>query len=287
MLQDTFFETKSTINCRGKIINLSTPVVMGIINVGPDSFYDGGKYRTSWDIIKQAVKLLEEGAVIIDLGAASTRPGASLIDASDEKRYLMPALKTLVKELPHAVLSIDTYNADTANEALDAGAHIINDISAGTFDSRMFSVIASQQVPYVMMHIKGTPENMQKNPVYEDVVQEITAYFAEKIFRLREAGVHDIIIDPGFGFGKSLEDNFRLLNKLDYFKIFELPILAGVSRKSMINKVLGTSPQQALNGTTVLNTVALQKGANILRVHDALEAAQAIKLIRMLQSHND
>ncbi len=287
MLQDTFFETKSTINCRGKIINLSTPVVMGVINVGPDSFYDGGKYRTSWDIIKQAGKLLEEGASILDLGAASSRPGAPLMDAFDEKKYLMPAVKTLAKEFPHAVLSIDTYNAETARDAIEAGAHMINDISAGNFDSQMFALVASLQVPYVMMHIKGKPENMQQNPVYEDVVKEIAAYFAEKVYSLREAGVHDIIIDPGFGFGKSLEDNYRLLNKLDYFKIFELPILAGVSRKSMINKVLGTSPQQALSGTTVLNTVALQNGADILRVHDALEAAQAIKLIRMLQSCND
>ena len=287
MLQDTFFETKSTINCRGKIINLSAPVVMGVINVGPDSFYDGGKYRTSWDIIKQAGKLIEEGAAIIDVGAASTRPGAALVDPSAERRYVMPAIETLVKEFPDAILSIDTYNADTAREAIEAGAHIINDISAGEFDSRMFSVVAQWQVPYVIMHIKGKPANMQKNPVYTDIVKEIAGYFAEKIFRLREEGVHDIIIDPGFGFGKSLEDNYKLLNKLDYFKIFELPILVGFSRKSMINKVLGTSPQKALNGTTVLNTVALQKGAGILRVHDALEAAQAIQLIQMLHAQND
>ncbi|TVQ09769.1 MAG: dihydropteroate synthase [Bacteroidetes bacterium] len=287
MLQDTFFETKNTLNCRGKIINLSAPVVMGVINVGPDSFYDGGKYRTSWDIIKQAGKLIEEGAAIIDVGAASTRPGAALVDSSAERRYVMPAIETLVKEFPDAILSIDTYNADTANEAINAGAHIINDISAGEFDSGMFSVVAQLQVPYVIMHIKGKPANMQQNPVYTDIVKEIAGYFAEKIFRLREEGVHDIIIDPGFGFGKSLEDNYRLLNMLDYFKIFELPILVGFSRKSMINKVLGTSPEKALNGTTVLNTVALQKGAGILRVHDALEAAQAIQLIQMLHAQND
>lgn len=287
MLQDTFFETKNTLNCRGKIINLSSPVVMGVINVGPNSFYDGGKYHSSWDIIKQAGKLLDEGATILDLGAVSTRPGASLIASAEEKKFLMPALQTLVKEFPEVILSVDTYNADTAREAVECGAHMINDISAGEFDAQMFEVVARLQVPYVIMHIKGTPATMQQNPVYGDVVKEVAEYFARKVYRLRELGVHDIILDPGFGFAKSLEDNYRLLNKLDYFKIFELPLLVGVSRKSMVNKVLGTNPQKALNGTTVLNTVALQKGAGILRVHDALEAAQAIKIIRMLQMLND
>lgn len=283
ILQDTFFETKSTLNCRGKIINLSSPLVMGIINLGPDSFYDGGKHRSSWDIIKLAGRLLDEGATILDLGAASTRPGAPLISAAAERRRLMPALELLLKEFPQAILSIDTYNATVAREAIENGAHMINDISAGTFDPLMFATIAELRVPYVMMHIKGKPENMQQNPTYDDVVKEIAAYFAEKIFQLRQMGVHDIILDPGFGFGKSLEDNYRILNQLDYFKLFELPLLAGISRKSMINKVLNTQPAGALNGTTVLNTIALEKGASILRVHDAREAAEAIKLTEMLK----
>jgi dihydropteroate synthase len=287
MLQDKFFETKSTINCRGKIINLSTPLVMGVINLGPDSFYDGGRTRTSWDVLKLAGKLLGEGAAILDLGAASSRPGAHLVSASTERRRIIPAIELLVKEFPEAILSVDTYNASIAREAIEKGAHIINDISAGEFDKEMFETIAQLQVPYIMMHMKGKPENMQENPVYEDVIREITLYFARKVNQLRDFGVHDIIIDPGFGFGKSLEDNYRILNKLDYLKIFELPILVGVSRKSMINKVLGTLPDQALNGTTVLNTIALQKGANILRVHDAREAAEAVKIIELLKQTNE
>jgi dihydropteroate synthase len=282
MLQDTFFETKTTINCRGKIINLSVPLVMGVINVGPNSFYDGGKYRTRWEILKRADTLLNEGASIIDIGAATTRPGALLTTIASERKRLMPALDVLLKEFPDAIISVDTYHSSIAEEAIEKGAHIINDISAGAFDSNMFATVARLQVPYIIMHIQGTPENMQNNPQYDDIVKDITRYFADKIFHLRQLGLHDIIIDPGFGFGKSLEDNYELLNKLDYFKIFELPILVGLSRKSMINKVLGTTPDQALNGTTALNTVALEKGASILRVHDAREAAQAIQLIEML-----
>jgi dihydropteroate synthase len=287
MLQDTFFETKNTINCRGKIMNLSAPLVMGIVNLGPDSFYDGGKYVTRWDVMKRVEKLLTEGAAIIDLGAATTRPGAQLIDADTERKRLMPALDLIIKEFPEAIISIDTYNSPVAREAIEKGAHIINDISAGAFDPLMFPTIAHMQVPYIIMHIKGTPETMQVNPQYKDLIREITFYFAEKVGQLRKLGVHDIIIDPGFGFGKSLEDNYRLLNKLDYFKIFELPILAGFSRKSMINKVIKTNPAAALNGTTVLNTIALQKGASILRVHDAREAMEAIRMVETMKMYND
>ena len=283
MLKDTFFETKNTLNCRGKIINLSQPVVMGIVNIGPDSFYDGGKYRTTLEVIDRADRLLSQGATILDLGAASSRPGAALIDPASETKRLMPALEALLSKFPQAIFSIDTYNAGVARKAIEAGAHMINDISAGSIDKDMFQTVASLQVPYVMMHMKGTPANMQDNPVYADPVKEISFFFAQKTEQLRQLGVHDIIIDPGFGFGKSLEDNFRLLNGLEYFRIFELPILVGFSRKSMINKVLGTQPQDALNGTTVLNTIALQKGAHILRVHDAREAMEAIKLVGKLQ----
>jgi dihydropteroate synthase len=283
MLKDTFFKTKSTLNCKGKIINLSTPIVMGVINFGPDSFYDGGKYRNKLDYIDRADELLGQGATILDLGAASSRPGASLIDPKLEKRRLLPALEIILKKFPDAIISIDTYNASVAEEAIEAGAHIINDISAGSIDEKMFEAVARLQVPYIMMHMKGAPENMQVNPVYEDPVREIIFYFAQKTDKLRQLGVHDIILDPGFGFGKNLEDNYRLLNGLDYFRIFELPLLVGFSRKSMINKVLGTSPDEALNGTTVLNTIALQKGAKILRVHDALEALEAIKIVEKLR----
>ena len=283
MLKDTFFKIKSTLNCKGKIINLSTPIVMGVINIGPDSFYDGGKYRNKLDYIDRADELLHQGASILDLGAVSSRPGASLIDAKLEKRRLLPALETILKKFPDAIISIDTYNASVAEEAIEAGAQIINDISAGSIDEKMFETVARLQVPFIMMHMKGTPENMQENPVYQDPVKEIVFYFAQKTDKLRQLGVHDIILDPGFGFGKSLEDNYRLLNGLDYFRIFELPIMVGFSRKSMINKVLGTKPEEALNGTTVLNTIALQKGAKILRVHDAREATEAIKIVEKLR----
>ncbi len=282
MLKDTFFQSKNTLNCKGKIINLSSPVVMGIMNLGPDSFYDGGKYQTKLDVIKKADQLLSEGASIIDMGAASTRPGAHIIDERTERRRLMPALDIVLENFPHAVISIDTYNAGIAKEAIEKGAHIINDISAGEIDDKMYDTIASLQVPYIIMHMKGTPETMQDNPVYDDPVKEIAYYFSKKVDQLRQRGVHDIVIDPGFGFGKNLDDNYRILNQLDYFKILEQPLLVGVSRKSMINKVLKTSPAEALNGTTVLNTVALQKGASILRVHDVKQAVETIKITRKL-----
>ncbi len=283
MLKDTFFKTKTTLNCKGKIINLSTPIVMGVINIGPDSFYDGGRYRNKLDYIGRADELLSQGAAILDLGAASSRPGASLIDPNLEKRRLLPALETILNKFPEAIISIDTYNATVAEEAIKAGAHIINDISAGSIDEKMFETVARLQVPYIMMHMQGTPENMQDNPVYQDPVKDIVFYFAQKTDKLKQLGVHDIILDPGFGFGKSLEDNYMLLNGLDYFRIFDLPLMVGFSRKSMINKVLGTTPDEALNGTTVLNTIALQKGVKILRVHDAREAMQAIKISEKLR----
>ncbi len=259
---------------------------MGIINLGPDSFYDGGKYRNKLEIIDRADRLLNEGAAILDLGAASSRPGSALVDEKTELQTLMPALEVVLQKFPQAVISIDTYNAGVAAAAIKAGAHIINDISAGEVDPRMFETIARLQVPYIMMHMKGTPASMQQNPVYEDIVKEIAFYFAQKVDALRQLGVHDIILDPGFGFGKTLEDNYMLLNQLNYFRIFELPLLVGVSRKSMINKVLGTRPQDALNGTTVINTLALQKGVNILRVHDAAQAMEAIRLVEKLVQNN-
>ncbi len=257
---------------------------MGVMNITPDSFYDGGICHSPWEAVKVAEALLAGGAGILDLGAASSRPGAPVIDPSEEQARLMPVLKAVASHFPEATLSVDTYHSSTARMAVEAGAAIINDISAGSIDPLMFETIADLQVPYVLMHMQGRPETMQKNPQYDDVVKEVSSFFARKIHALRQVGVHDIIIDPGFGFGKSLEDNYRLLAQLDYFKLFDLPLLVGFSRKSMINKVLNTVPAQALNGTTVLNTLALTKGAGILRVHDPREALEAIKIIQCYQA---
>ncbi len=280
MAKDNYFNTKLTINCLGKVINLSSPVVMGIINLSPDSFFDGGKYKSNWDVIKQAEKLLYEGATFIDLGAVSTRPGAKIISPGEEQKRLLPALEAILKYFPSALISVDTYNSSTASTAIEYGAHMINDISAGNFDPNMFKTIANLNVPYIIMHIKGTPETMQKNPVYDGLLEEVITYFSEKIEKLHQHGVIDIIIDPGFGFGKNLDHNYELLSKLEYLKILELPIMAGVSRKSMINKVLDIKPDEALNGTTVINTIALTKGVDILRVHDVKQAMEAISLVK-------
>ncbi|MEE4176593.1 MAG: dihydropteroate synthase [Bacteroides sp.] len=287
MAKDTFFCPKKTLNLRGKIINLSSPLVMGIVNITPDSFYDGGKYSTTWDVVKHAERLLDEGAHILDLGAASSRPGSGLIDPGEEQERLLPVIKAILRRFPDTLLSVDTYNSETALLAVEAGAHMINDISAGNIDPAMFDTIARLQVPYVMMHMQGTPATMQQKPVYKDLIKEISLFFAERIQRLNALGVNDIIIDPGFGFGKTVEHNYQLLNQLDFFRVFELPLLVGVSRKSMITRVLGNSPAEALNGTTAINTLALLKGANILRVHDVREAVEAIKIIEMLKSQNE
>lgn len=281
MLKNTFFQSKRTFNCRGKIINLSRPVVMGILNLSPDSFYDGGNNMTTFDIIKNTDKMLTQGAAIIDIGAASTRPGAMLIDPEKELKRLIPAIELIVKNFKEVIISIDTYNAKTAKEAINSGAHIINDISAGSIDPLMFETIADLNVPYIIMHMKGVPQNMQENPTYIDPIKEIAYFFSQKIEQLRQLGVHDIIIDPGFGFGKSVNDNYKILHNLEYLKIIEMPVMVGLSRKSMISKVLGVTPHDALNGTTALNTIALQKGADILRVHDVKEAVEAIKLVEM------
>lgn len=279
MAKDTLFCVKKSINCGGKIINLSTPVVMGVINITPDSFYDGGRYRNPLDAIKQAERMLHEGATILDMGAASSRPGAALIEPGLEQERLLPALKAVKKQFPEAIISIDTYHSSTARIAIETGAHIINDISAGRVDPDMFATVAQLQVPYIIMHMQGLPSNMQDNPRYTNLLKEVAMFFAEKTTRLKQLGVHDIIIDPGFGFGKSLEHNYKLLANLDFFAITGLPVLTGLSRKSMINKVLGISPAEALNGTSVLNTLALERGADILRVHDVKAAVEAIKII--------
>lgn len=255
------------------------------MNITPDSFYDGGRYKRPFDAIKLAEKMLREGACILDMGAASSRPGAALIDPISEQERLLPALKAVLKQFPEAIISIDTYHSSSARKAVDNGAHMINDISAGNIDQNMFKTIAELGVPYVMMHMQGTPANMQENPQYSDVVKEVAAFFSEKISKLKNLGVHDIIIDPGFGFGKSLQHNYELLEKLDFFSIAGLPLLVGLSRKSMINKVIGTQASEALNGTTVLNTIALEKGADILRVHDVKEAVEAIKIVQFYKQN--
>ncbi len=287
MAKDTFFCPKKTLNFRGKIKNLSVPLVMGVMNLTPDSFYDGGRYRNPMDAIRRAEQVLSEGADIIDMGAASTRPGAGMIDPAEEQQRLLPALKAVRKQFPEAIISIDTYHASTARTALDLGAHMINDVSSGRFDASMFATIAAYRVPYVIMHMPGTPENMQLNPRYKNLIRDIANYFSERVMLLNQMGISDLIIDPGFGFGKTIEDNYRLMAGLDYFSIFGLPVMVGISRKSMINKLLKTDPADALNGSTVLNTIALEKGAQILRVHDVKEAVETIKIIGYLKSNTE
>lgn len=281
--KNTIFSSNQTINCRGKLINFNNALVMGILNITDDSFFDGGNYIAEAQWMAHASKMLLDGADIIDIGAASTRPGAKLVTADEEANILLPVIRSIRREYPEILLSVDTYHATVAEMAVDNGIDIINDISGGAFDKAMFATIARLKVPYVLMHIKGAPENMQQNPIYENLIEEMMLYFAEKVNKLRLLGVNDIILDPGFGFGKTLEHNYQLLQKLDLFKFHELPILVGVSRKSMINKVLNTSPAGALNGTTVLNTIALLKGAKILRVHDVKEAVEAVKLCGMME----
>lgn len=276
--KDTFFSPKRTLQCRGKIINLSVPLVMGILNIAPDSFYDGGFRKNMAEILAHTARMLNEGAGIIDIGAVSSRPGAALIPCDEELERLLPVLRILIKEFPDAIWSVDTCHSETARIAIDEGAHMINDISAGEIDRNMFDTIAALQVPYILMHMRGIPANMQQNPLYDDIVREVVDYFAQKTTQLKQRGVHDMIIDPGFGFGKSIEHNYMLLEQLNFFQIFDLPVMVGLSRKSMIYKVLGTDAAGALNGTTALHALALQKGAAILRVHDVRQAVEVVSL---------
>lgn len=279
--KDTFFSRKLTINCRGELYDLSNPQVMGILNITPDSFYDGGKYFHHSQIKDRVQQMLDDGCDILDIGAYSSRPGAKNISEDEEIKRLSPVLELIRKQFPDIIISIDTFRAGVAEHVIqNFRVEIINDISSGDMDSRMFEVIANHQVPYIMMHMQGTPQNMQKNPQYQNVVKEVIGYFAKKVEQLRLLGVHDLIIDPGFGFGKTIDHNYQLLKHINDFKIFELPLLAGLSRKSMICRYLDISPNEALNGTSVLNTLALLGGANILRVHDVKEAKETILLTR-------
>lgn len=275
------------INVKGSLIDLSVPKVMGIINVTPDSFYKGSRVSGEKEIIETAVKMIEDGADFLDIGGYSSRPRAEKIPEADEKKRVLFALKLISKELPDAILSIDTFRSPIAEEAVnECGAHIINDISGGEADSNMFEIVRKLNVPYIMMHMQGTPETMQDNPVYDDVVADILKWFSKRIVRLQAEGVKDIILDPGIGFGKSIRHNFEILKHLVEFSIAGLPVLIGVSRKSIVWKTLGITPDDALAGTTVLNTVALMGGADIIRVHDVREAVQAIKLVNRLELKN-
>jgi len=286
--KDTPFKKKSrTIKCRNKIIDFSTPKIMGVLNLTPDSFYDGGKYQQKKFRIEQTAKMLREGADIIDLGAVSSRPGAEIIKEDEELERIIGPLQQLIEEFPEAIFSIDTFRSSVANECINNGAHIINDISGGNFDEKMFETVAELKVPYVLMHLHGTPENMQQAPITTDIIQIIKKYFTEKVTTLQKLGVEDIILDPGFGFGKTLECNYTILKSLEKLRIDDLPILAGISRKSMVNKVINTKPSEALNGSTVLNTIALLNGANILRVHDIKEAKEAIDIVHFSEKKGE
>ena len=272
-----------TINLKGELIDLLKPKVMGILNLTPDSFYDGGQFNVLDRALEQTEKMIYEGAFFIDLGACSTKPGAKDISEDEEKKRLYPILEKLIEKFPKQHFSIDTYRSSVAAGSLDRGASMINDISGGQFDSLMMKTVGKFNVPYVLMHILGTPKEMQKNPKYKNIVQEVLYYFSESVQNAYSNGINDVIIDPGFGFGKTLEHNFELLKNLDLFKSLELPVLVGISRKSMIYKKLGISPDEALNGTTVLNTLALLKGVNILRVHDVKQTKESIELLQALQ----
>ena len=274
-----------TINCKGQLIDLSTPKVMGVLNVTPDSFFDGGVHKNINDVLKHVEHMLNAGATFIDIGAYSSRPNADDVSETEELKRIIPIVNAVIKHFPEALISIDTFRSRIAKETINAGAALINDISAGALDKNMLKTIAQLHVPYIMMHMRGTPKTMQTLTTYNDLVQDIIYYFSKRIANAHQLGIKDIIIDPGFGFAKTLDQNYKLLNNLELLNIIDKPILAGVSRKSMIYKKLNTTAQHALNGTTVLNTIALQKGAKILRVHDVKEAKDCITLINALGAH--
>ncbi|WP_422861548.1 dihydropteroate synthase [Flagellimonas sp. W118] len=274
-----------TINCKGTLIDLTTPKVMGILNLTPDSFYDGGRYKDEQNILQQVEKMFSEGASFIDMGAYSSRPGAEHVPEDEELKRLLPIVELILKNFPETLISIDTFRSKVASECLQRGAAMINDISAGNLDAEMFSTVSKYQVPYIMMHLKGTPQSMQKKAIYDDLIKDLRFYFSKKIDQAAQLKINDVIIDPGFGFAKTTEQNYTLLNHLDLFKTFEVPLLIGLSRKSMIYKILESSAIEALNGTTALHSIALLKGANILRVHDVKEAGECVMLIEALKAN--
>ena len=277
--------TKSypTLRLKNQIISLQKPIVMGILNATPDSFYEGSRTKTEKDILQKASQMLEEGTTILDIGGYSTRPDADDISIDEEIKRVVPTIETIKKEFPKAIISIDTFRSEVAKKAVEAGADLINDVSGGSLDKKMFETVADLKVPYILMHMRGTPQTMKTLTDYENIMAEIMTYFQERILKLKSLGVNDIILDLGFGFAKTIEQNYFLLKNLSIFHHLELPILVGVSRKSMIYKRLDISAFEALNGTSVLNTVAIQNGAKILRVHDVKEAVQAIQLLEYLK----
>ena len=282
--QGTNFDSEFYLQANQKTLSLKTPVVMGILNLTPDSFYDGGTLLAEKDLLAQAAKHINEGASILDLGAVSTKPNAAEVSEEEELARLLSALKLLRKTFPKIFISVDTYRSQAAIVAANEGADIINDISGGTFDANMLATIGKLKLPYILMHIQGTPQTMQQNPQYNNVVTDVFDFFSRQLKTAQQNGIEQLILDVGFGFGKTVAHNYELLAQLKKFEELNLPILAGVSRKSMINKVIGTKPENALNGTTVVNTIALLNGANILRVHDVKEAMQAIKLVNCYHS---
>ncbi|MGK7394950.1 MAG: dihydropteroate synthase [Candidatus Cyclobacteriaceae bacterium M3_2C_046] len=278
--KDTFFSTKNSLNLKGNLLDVSYPRVMGILNLTPDSFYDGGRYVTESAIVEQAEIMLQAGAAILDLGGYSSRPGAADVNLDEEKTRVTNGIKFVLKHFPEAFISVDTFRSEVAEAALDQGACMVNDISGGEMGQKMYELIAKWNVPYVLMHMRGTPQNMVNQTDYHNLLLEIIEYFQKKIFRLKQLGLNDIILDPGFGFAKTANQSFQLLSQLNKLRIFELPVMVGVSRKSMIYKTLGIDIENALNGTTVLNTIGLMNGASILRVHDVPEAMQCVKLFK-------
>lgn len=274
---------QNSINCKGNLIDLSSPKVMGVLNITPDSFFDGGMYKDEKSILSQVKKMLNDGATFIDIGAYSSRPGAKHISEEEELSRILPVIKLLITNFPNILISVDTFRSTVAKKCIEVGACMVNDISGGDLDAEMFKVIANLQVPYVIMHMQGNPQNMQTSPTYKNVVTEVFYELSKKVEKLNALHVHDVILDVGFGFGKTIEQNYELLKNLDYFHQMELPVLTGVSRKSMLYKPLKITPQEALNATTVANTIALQKGTQILRVHDVKEASEAIKIWNLVK----
>jgi dihydropteroate synthase len=274
----------SSINCKGKLVDLATPKVMGILNITPDSFFDGGKFKGDANILKHTEKMLSEGATFIDVGGYSSRPNAQHISEDEELRRVIPVVELLIKKFPEVLISIDTFRSNVATKCVNIGACMINDISAGNMDVKMFTTVAKLQVPYIIMHMQGTPQTMQKSPKHVDIVHEVIHYFSKKLNELHALNVNDIIVDVGFGFGKTPKQNYELLKNLSLFKNLEVPILTGISRKSMLYKLLDITPEKALNATTVANTMALLNGTNILRVHDVKEAVEAIIIVNATES---
>ena len=271
-----------TINCKGILVDLSTPKVMGILNVTPNSFYDGGKYKNDSEILSQVEKMLADGASFIDIGAYSSKPNAEFVSVQEEILRIVPVVDLILKHFPETMLSIDTFRSEVAKATIESGAAIINDIAAGMLDDKMLEVIGKYNVPYIMMHMRGNPQTMQTMTTYEDIVKEMLFYFSERVAEARTFGINDLILDPGFGFAKTIEQNYEVFQKMELFKMLELPLLVGISRKSMIYKTLDITIEDALNGTTVLNTLALTKGANIIRVHDVKEAVECVTLFNKI-----